>query len=71
MSCLRYLYLFVCNGVQHMLCCIFVLFDFVLCVVPNVDYIPGLSILDCPFGFLERSFTHNILFLYGYINSKD
>ena len=31
MSYLRYLCLFTHNGVQHILCCVFVLFFFVLC----------------------------------------
>jgi hypothetical protein len=30
---LCYLYLFDCNGVQHMLCCVFVLFVFVFCAL--------------------------------------
>jgi hypothetical protein len=33
MSYLRYLYLFGYCGVQHILCCVFVLFVFVLCVL--------------------------------------
>jgi len=39
MSYLRYLYLFAYSGVQHMLCCVFVLSFFVLLLVS----------LDCPF----------------------
>ena len=39
------------------LCC-FVLFVFVLCLVPNVACVSGLSIIDCPFGFLEPLFPH-------------
>jgi hypothetical protein len=31
---------------------IIVLFVFVLCIVPNIAYIPGWSMLDCPFNFL-------------------
>ena len=31
---------------------VFLLFVFVLCFVPNVTYVPGLSILDCLFGSL-------------------
>jgi hypothetical protein len=41
-SYLRYLCLFAYSGVQHILCCVFVLFFFV----------SGLSIFDCPFGIL-------------------
>jgi hypothetical protein len=33
MSYLRYLYLFEYSGVQHILCCVFVLFVFVLCTL--------------------------------------
>jgi len=41
--------------VDHLLsflCFYFVLFAFVLCVVPDVASISGFSILDCPFSFL-------------------
>jgi hypothetical protein len=41
MSYLRYLCLFTYSGVQHILCCVFVLFFFVSC-----------TIFDCPFGIL-------------------
>ena len=33
MSCLRYLCLLAYSGVQHTLCCVFVLFVFVLCTL--------------------------------------
>jgi hypothetical protein len=33
-------------------CGVFVSFDFVLCIIPNVCGVSSLSILDCPFGFL-------------------
>ena len=37
--------------------CIFALFVFVLCLLlPNVTYISGLSIFDCPFGFFFHGF---------------
>jgi len=65
MSYLRYLCLFVDSGVQRILCCVFVLFVFVLCFVysmlpVSVDYpflialstfssFCGLSIFDFPF----------------------
>ena len=51
MSYLRYLYLFVYSGVQHMLCCVFVLFWSSSCV-PYVASFSGLSISDCSFGIL-------------------
>ena len=47
-----FLCLFAYSGVQHILCCVFVLFFFVLCTVPNVASFSGLSIFDCPFGIL-------------------
>ena len=47
MSYLRYLCLFSHSGVQHILCCVFVLSFFVLCTF----MLSGLFILDCPFGF--------------------
>jgi hypothetical protein len=33
---------------------LFVLFAFVLYLVSNVACVSGLSIRDCPFGFLKR-----------------
>ena len=39
----RYLYLFVYIGVQHMLCCVFILFFFILCTLCCQFF------LDCPF----------------------
>ena len=48
MSHLCYLCLFVYIGVQHILCCVCVLFSFVHYVASS----SGLSILNCPFGFL-------------------
>ena len=56
MSCLCYLCLFVYSGVQHILCCVFVLFFFVLCTY--VASFSGLSIFDCP------SIFSNIYLLY-------
>ena len=63
MSYLRYLYLFVYSGVQHMLCCVFVLFglrlvypmlpvslDCPLVIAPSV--FSGLSICDSSFSIL-------------------
>jgi hypothetical protein len=49
-SCRRYLCLFACDGVQRVLCCVFVLFFFVLCI-------PMLPIsLYCPFVIVPSSF---------------
>jgi hypothetical protein len=36
MSYLRYLCLFTYSGVQHILCCVFALFVFVLCLVYSI-----------------------------------
>jgi hypothetical protein len=48
MSYLRYLCLLANSGVQHTLCCVFVLFVFVLSLVhPMLLVSSGLSILDC------------------------
>jgi hypothetical protein len=46
MSYLRYLCLFAYSGVQHILCCVFALFSFVLCSFS------GLSVFDGLFGIL-------------------
>ena len=58
MSYLHYLCLFAYSGVQHILCCAFVLFVFVL---PNVASFSGLSIFDCPsvFSYVYCSWTIN------------
>jgi hypothetical protein len=47
MSYLRYLYLFTYSGIQHILCCVFVLFYFVF-----YSMISRLSIFYCLFGIL-------------------
>jgi succinate-acetate transporter protein len=47
------LFMFVCayySGVQHILCCVFVLFS-TFCV-PYVASLSGLSMFDCNFGIL-------------------
>ena len=49
MSYLWYLCLFAYSGVQHILCCIFVLFS--LSCVPYVFSFSGLAIFDCPAVF--------------------
>ena len=50
MSCLCCVYLLAYNGVQHILCCVFVLFDFVLCLMLPVS-------LDCPFLIAPSVFS--------------
>ena len=45
MPYLPHLYVFALSGVQHILCCVFVLFVFVLCLV----YPMLLAYLDCQF----------------------
>jgi hypothetical protein len=52
MSYLRYLCLLAQSGVQHILCCVFVLFCFSSSCVPHVANFSGLPIFDCPFGIL-------------------
>ena len=41
---LSILFMFVNSVVQHILCCVYVLFDFFLCSVSNVQCVSGLSI---------------------------
>jgi uncharacterized membrane protein len=53
MSYLRYLCLFACGGVQHILCVLFFCF-FSLSCVPCVDSFSGLSIFDWPFGLSKN-----------------
>jgi hypothetical protein len=53
MSYLRYLCLFACRGVQHILCCVFVLLFFVLLVS-----------LDCPFLIAPSEFSNVYLLLF-------
>ena len=56
----RYLYSFAYSGVQHILCCVFVLFVFVLCLIVY----PMLPVsLDCPFLIVPSVFS-NVYILY-------
>jgi len=48
MSCLQSLYLLTYRDIQHILCCVFVLF--LSSCVPYVARFSGLSIFDCPFA---------------------
>ena len=50
MPYLRYLCLFTHSGVQHILCCVFVLIS--SSCVPYVASFSGLPFFDCPFGIL-------------------
>jgi hypothetical protein len=59
MSYLRYLCLFAFSDVQHMLCCVFIWFFFVLCTL-----ILPVS-LDCPF-LIAPSVLSNIYFLWKF-----
>ena len=52
-SYLHYLCLFAYNGVQHILCCVFVLFVFVLCLVYSILS----AYLDCPFLIVPSIFS--------------
>ena len=40
-----------CSSFQFSVLCVLVLFVFVLCLMPNVTSVSGLSILDFPFVF--------------------
>ena len=66
MSYLRYLCLFSYSGVQHTVCCVFVLGFFVLCS----SMFSGLFILDCPFGFV-LCFCHALFVFVLCRQSKD
>jgi hypothetical protein len=46
----------------------FVLFVFVLCLVPTVDGVIGLSILDCPFCFLYVYLIQSTLRFNTFLN---
>jgi hypothetical protein len=56
MSYLRYLWMFTHSDVQHILCCLFALFFFVLLQVS----------LDCPF-FIAPSVFSNVYLIQFYI----
>jgi hypothetical protein len=56
MSYLRYLCLFAYIGVQHILCCVFVLFFFVLLRMLPVS-------MDCPF-LVDPSVFSNVYYLF-------
>ena len=68
MSYLCYLCLFAYSGVQHILCCVFVLFLFLFRLVSCVPYVAslsGLSIKPILSIFLElifREFSHTQIF---------
>ena len=51
MSCLDCLCLFTYGGVQHILCCVFVLFFFVLCTLLPIS-------LDCPCLIAPSGFSN-------------
>ena len=53
MSYLCYLCLFAYSGIQYILCCVFVLFFYVLCTV----YMLPVS-LDCPFLYAPSVFSN-------------
>ena len=58
MSYLCCLCLFAHSGIQHILCCVFVLFVFIMCV-PNVASVSELSIFDSPAVF-SNIYLHSI-----------
>ena len=59
-SYLRYLYLVANSGVQHILCCVFVLFCLCSSYVPYGVSVSGLDIGDYPFGVLQRLYKNQI-----------
>ena len=63
MSYLRYLCLVANSGVQHILCCVFVLFCLCSSYVPYGVSVSGLSIGDYPFGVLQRLYKNQIQFI--------
>ena len=63
MSYLRYLCMFAHSGVQHILCCGFGLFVFVLCLVYVASF-SGLSIFECPSVFSNIYIRHSRMFLF-------
>jgi hypothetical protein len=65
---MSYSFLFAYSGVQHILCCVFVMFVFVLCLgYPTyVASYSGLSIFNCPFDLFERLIS-TVLNDYVYI----
>ena len=75
-SYLRYLCLFAYSDVQHILCYVFS-FSFVfVCLrlvscVPNVLSFSGVSVLDCPCGFLIGLFNHDSLINDNFISSPE
>ena len=60
MSYLRYLCLFAYSGIQHILCCGFVLFVFVLCLVFTMLPVS----MDCPFLIAPSVFS-NVSFKFN------
>jgi hypothetical protein len=67
MSYLRYLCLFAHRGVQHILCCVFVLLCFSTCYVHYIVSFSGLSIVKCPIlcGYFNIC-MHPFFLLRGY-----
>ena len=63
MSYLRYLCLFAHSGVQHILCCVFVLFVFVLCTlgVYICQFIPDSRACSSYQGLVEFEFEFGCL----------
>ena len=58
---LRYLYLFVHSGVQHILCCVFVFFcPRLVSYAPYIAIFSGLSIFIAPLVFSNTYFNYKI-----------
>ena len=61
LSYLRYLCLLAYCDVQHILCCVFVLFFFVLCTASYVASFSRLPISDCPFSIPSSLFVPTLM----------
>ena len=64
MSYLRYMCLFAHSGIQHILCCVFVLFFFVLCTLPILPVS-----LVCSFFIAPSVFSNVYLSCVPYVAS--
>jgi len=66
---LRYLYLLAYSGFKHILCCVFVLFVFVVCTL--CYQFLWIVHFDCPFGILKRLCWNHVyrqLFFLAFIS---
>ena len=69
MPYVRYFYMFAHSGVQHILCCAFVLFFFVLCSIAYVASFSRLSMFHCHLRFIAEILAKLMLGIE--VKSKD